>query len=378
MRREDRRRIAAVAAIIVLVVVIVLLAGTGGGPGPTTAPPPTPVPTAIAYGANVNRLFDDAGTFTPAQLGAQLAALRATGATLARGDALWERSEPAPGHFDWSFDDRQVAALARYRLTWLPILDYSANWAQSIPGSLHSPPSSLSAYAAYAGALAARYRPGGTFWREHPRLPSLPVTTYEIWNEPDNPAFWYPAPNARRYGQLYLAARAAIKTADPSAQVLVGGLTKPTSFLPALLDAEPALASSLDGVAIHPYGLGPQAVVSAVAGARRTLDLLALQNVPLYITEFGWTTSPPGAVDGAPESLRPGFIGKTITALARTGCGLAAVLLYTWVTPERDPANAQDWFGISPPAGGTSRDVQSFTRAVRDAGAVAAPTAPCP
>ena len=367
MRREDRTRIAAVVAAIVVTIVIVLLASTTGGPPPPTAPPATP--EAEQYGANVNRLFDDR-TYTPAQIDSQLAALRATGATLARGDALWEAAEPTPPangvhRYDWSFDDEQVQALARHGLTWLPIIDYSAPWAQSDPGHDHSPPSSYAAYAAYAGALAARYGPGGTFWRVHPQLPALPVTAYEIWNEPDNPLFWFPSPNPRRYAQLYLAARAAIHRADHTAHVLVGGLTLPVTFLPRMLSAAPQLASQLDGVAIHPYGPTPATVMSNVVAARRTLDLLALQSVPLYVTEFGWTTSPPGALDGAPEAVRPAYIERTIEALARSGCGIAATLLYTWVTPERRQTDAQDWFGINPPAGGTSPDVAAFTGALR-------------
>jgi hypothetical protein len=370
MRREDRGRIAAVVVAIVVTIVIVVLAGTSGSPPRPKVPPPTP--EAEQFGVNVNRLFDDR-TYTPAQIDSQLAALRATGATLARGDALWEATELTPPTggvhlYDWTFDDSQVSALARHGLTWLPIVDYSAGWAQSDPGHDHSPPSSDAAYAAYAGALARRYGPGGTFWSEHPGLPSLPVSAYEIWNEPDNPLFWFPSPDAARYARLYLAARASIHAADPTAHVLVGGLTLPASFLPRMLSAAPQLADELDGVAIHPYGPTPAAVLGNVIAARRTLDLLALQNVPLYVTEFGWTTSPPGATDGAPEAARPAYIAQTIEALARSGCGIAATVLYTWATPELRPGDAQDWFGISPPHGGTSPDVAAFTRALRAAG----------
>jgi hypothetical protein len=369
MRRQDRGRIAAVVAAIVVTIVIVVLAGTNGSPPRPPVPPPTP--EAEQFGVNVNRLFDDR-TYTPGQINSQLAALQATGATLARGDALWEATEPTPPtdgvhHYDWAFDDSQVSALARHGLTWLPIIDYSAGWAQSDPGHDHSPPSSDAAYAAYAGALAKRYGPGGTFWREHPGLRPLPVNAYEIWNEPDNPVFWYPSPNPRRYAQLYLAARAAIHAADGTAHVVVGGLTVPATFLPRMLSAAPRLAGELDAVAIHPYGRTPAAVLRRVVTARGTLDLLALQNVPLYVTEFGWATRPAGAPGRVPEAARPGYIAQTIEALARSGCGIAATVLYTWVTPERAPGDAGDWFGISPPGGGTSPDVAAFTRAVHAA-----------
>ena len=62
----------------------------------------------------------------------------------------------------------------------------------------------------------------------------------------------------------------------------------PAGFLPAILQAAPP-AGHVDGVAIHPYGAaagGPR------ARARRPGHLVALGlgAVPLYVTEFGWTT----------------------------------------------------------------------------------------
>jgi polysaccharide biosynthesis protein PslG len=391
VRRADRGRILAVAAVVAVVVAVLIAAGSNSGPPQASAPPPTPTPTltttptptptpttAELFGASVNRLFNDR-TFTPAQIDAQLSSLRAAGATVARSDALWEASEPAPPlngvhRYEWAFNDLIAGTLARHGLSWLPIIDYSAPWAQSIPGRDHSPPRSVADYAAYAAALAARYGSGGSFWREHPRLAPLPVDTFEVWNEPDNPVFWSPTPDPSRYARLYVAARAAIDAADPAAIVLVGGLTNPRSFMPALLAADPALRTALDGVAIHPYGATPAAVLANVVGSRRVLDSLDLASVPLYVTEFGWTTHPPGARDGAPERLRPRYIEQTIAALGASGCGVAASLLYTWVTPERNPADAQDWFGVSPPAGGGGPDVAAFASGLRRAAATGAQT----
>jgi hypothetical protein len=45
------------------------------------------------------------------------------------------------------------------------------------------------------------------------------------------------------------------------------------------------------------------------------------------------------------------------------------------VTPERDPADPQDWFGINPPNGGSSPDVQAFAAAI---GAARAPASGIP
>jgi polysaccharide biosynthesis protein PslG len=393
MRHLSRRRAAAagIALGVAAVAVAVVLLSSGGAPPkptltstpttvpststPTTVPSPPPASTE-QFGANTGRLFNDQ-RYPPALIDAQLAALHDTGATVARSDALWEASEPQPPsggvhHFDWSFDDAIAAALAAHGMTWLPIIDYSAPWAQSIPGRDHSPPASPADYAAYAAAVAGRYGPGGSFWSTHPELSAHPVTLYEIWNEPDNPAFWSPKPSAAGYANLYLQARQAIDSAVSGVRVLVGGLTHPASFLPAVLAAAPQLRGQLDGVAIHPYGANPIAVLAGVRDTRRTLDSLGLASVPLYVTEFGWTTSPAGALDYLPERLRPTYIQQTVTALGHLDCGLAAVLLYTWMTPEQNPADAQDWFGIHSPSGQPTADTAALAQGIRAATSPAA------
>lgn len=376
--------------------VLALLAFAGSGEGPTSSPtssgirtaptpsasaPAPPPPAGEQFGANVGRLFNDRA-YSSAQIDAQLAALARTGATVARSDALWEATEPAPPsggvhRYDWTFDDAIAGALAENHLRWLPIIDYTAPWAQSVTGQDHSPPASTSDYAAYAGALARRYGPGGRFWAAHPQLVPEPVDTYEIWNEPDNPAFWTPTPDAAAYADLYMSARGALGSVQPTARVIIGGLTHPTAFMAAMLGADPGLRGHIDGVGIHPYGATPQAVLDSVRAARLGLSSLGLGTTPLYVTEFGWTTHPPGALDWAPAGQRPGYVSRTLAALGHTGCGVAAAILYAWVTPERDRANPQDWFGISPPDGGATPDTVAFTDGLRSAAAPQAAVPTC-
>jgi hypothetical protein len=301
---------------------------------------------------------------------------------VARSDALWEATEPqAPAdgrhRYDWTFDDTIAGSLAAHGLTWLPILDYTAPWAQSVPGQDHSPPRSPADYAAYASAFAGRYGAGGSFWRQHPQLTPAPVGTIEIWNEPDNAQFWKPAPDPAGYASLYLSARSAIDAVDPGIRVIVGGLTDAPAFLPAMVQAQPALRGHIDGVAIHPYG-PPATVIAKVRAARAALVALGMASVPLYVTEFGWTTNPPGALDYVAGDRRPAYIESTLAALGHIGCGVAASLLYTWITPQRTRADSQDWYGIAPPAGGATAATAAFTAGLRAADRPGTSTAACP
>ena len=364
---SGRRRIAATAALVLALASIWLPAARA---------------SAEQFGANTGVLFNS-GAYDQAQVDAQLGALAQTGATVARSDAFWEYAEPNPPigvlhRYNWSYDDGVAGALAAHGLQWLPIIDYSTAWAQSVSGKDHSPPAWAPAYAAYAAALAARYGPGGLFWLEHPQLTPQPVGTYEIWNEPDNPVFWYLSPNPAAYAGLYAAARNAIIGKQPGAQVIVGGLTHPAPFLGAMLASDPQLRGQIDGVAIHPYAATPSSVLGQVRDARLAMRSDGIGGVPLYVTEFGWTTvRHRGVPDWAPESARPAYISQTLAALGHSDCNIAAAVLYAWATPQRDPANPQDWFGVSPPGAGPGPDSAAFASGIQAAATPGATSSLC-
>jgi hypothetical protein len=146
-----------------------------------------------------------------------------------------------------------------------------------------------------------------------------------------------------------------------------------------MLQAVPVLRGHVDGVAVHPYGR-PAVVVLRVRGARAALAGLGMGGVPLYVTEFGWSTQPPGLVGYTPAARRPAEIATVLETLGHLQCGLAATLLYTWVTPERNAADAQDWYGIAnptDPSAGTP-DTAAFAAGLRAAAAPAAGPAPAP
>ncbi len=381
-RRSARRLIAVGAALLgVAAVAALALVLTGGSSShkpaqqqvsARTGTPAQPAPTAAAqFGVSVNRLFNDLA-YTPAQIDAQLTALRGSGATVARTDAFWEGAEPAPPvngvhHYDWRFDDTIATALASHRLKWLPIIDYTAYWAESVSGKDHSPPTLPDDYAAYAAAFAARYGRSGRFWRAHPGIPAEPVDVYEIWNEPDRGAFWFPDPNAGQYADLYLRARDAIAAVQPAARVIVGGLSNPVAFVPAMLAARPDLRGHVDGLGIHPYSATPVGVLATVRSVRALLRSLGMPGMPLYVTEFGWTTRPSRARGFAPAALRPGYLVDTLRALGHIDCGVAITIVYTWVTPEKKPSDGEDWFGIHSPSGAATVDSRAFAAGLRAA-----------
>ena len=270
--------------------------------------------------------------------------MQADGVALARSDVLWEAAEPEPPgpdgahRYDWTFADGVAGALARHGLEWLALVDYAAPWAAGVPGNTHSPPRDPNDFAAFARAFAERYGRGGAFWAERTDLEATPVTNYEIWNEPDLSIFWAPAPDPGRYMDLYLRARDAIKAADPQARVIIGGLSNAPGFIPQLFGARPDARGQLDGVAVHPYARTALGVLDMVRKSRRALDAAGVPDTPIYVTELGWVTRPRTSLKYAPPGRRARDLAAAVESLARVDCGVAAVMPYTWVTPERDPA----------------------------------------
>ncbi|MBX3085838.1 MAG: hypothetical protein KF716_29640 [Anaerolineae bacterium] len=125
------------------------------------------------------------------------------------------------------------------------------------------------------------------------------VTAYQIWNEEDvsgQPTSIFV--NPQNYALILLSAVQAIAQADPSAQVITGGLAAATdASIEYMKQVRTALGGVLpvDGIAIHPYGQ-----TASVPDAepfpdfsrgllKRTLIKFAdtFLGYPIWITEFG-------------------------------------------------------------------------------------------
>ncbi len=85
------------------------------------------------------------------------------------------------------------------------------------------------------------------------------VTTWEIWNEENLPGYWQPAIDADRYSALVTATAARIRSVQPGAHIIMGGLCMFPgwrAFMEACLDNN--VLDSVDAVGIHPYRMNPE------------------------------------------------------------------------------------------------------------------------
>jgi hypothetical protein len=329
---------------------------------------------AGGLGVNAGVLFGE----PEAGWGHQLSAMESDGIRIVRTDATWNDIEPTPPsggvhHYNWSITDAIVAALAEHDLTWLPIADYSTAWAASAQtgngtADLYSAPrpADTSAYAEYVAALAARYGPGGSFWRSDRVLPQRPITAIEIWNEENGGYYWQPQNAATRYASLYEAARAAIHGVQPRVEAIVGGLIyPPDSFIEQLLAALGGRRGTVDAVALHPYAASLNATLAQVDQARTALDAQGDVNTPLDVTEFGWPTNGLSQLTFVPvlsDAARAVLMSNVTDAVARSDCGIERITPYAWLTPEQDPLEPEDWFGIEQTDGQPTLTSEAYSR----------------
>lgn len=256
----------------------------------------------------------------PAVQHRHLGLLAASGVQLVRFDASWDAPPP----------DAAVAALAAHRLRWAPIICYNRG-----PDPFTAPDERE--YAAYARSLVERYGHGGSFWREHPDLPYMPVRVWEVWNEPNIATFWHPV-DAGRYGRLFVATSAAIRAADGRAKVMTAGLLGDTA--PRYLRAVLAAGGRPDLVGFHPYYRRVRDLRASIERIRRVTD------TPIALTEVGWT------------GAGPGYWTRLMVGLSRWRLGVVQVMPYAWIEPT---------WGLATPAGPTAAGWAYLTSASRAA-----------
>jgi hypothetical protein len=212
-----------------------------------------------------------------------------------------------------------------------------------------------------ARALAARYVPGGPFWREHPDLPVEPVEDFEIWNEPNFGAFWCPHPDPARYAPLLGRSAAAIHSVDPGAKVMLGGLAgfrrsqhapggstelSPGDFLTALVHARPSLRRAVDVVGVHSYERTPRQVMRDVRADRAALRRVGMGSVPMSLNETGWYTAGLGATAPVSEGQRARYLRSITASIAHSGCNLDSFAPFVWTSAQANPARPDDWYGL--------------------------------
>ena len=193
----------------------------------------------------------------------------------------------------WAPYDGLMATAARERISVLPVL-------LGIPGSgprINRPRTRAqrTAWGRSVAAVARRYGRGGAFWSSHPELTPAPLTAYQVWNEPNLPAYWRPATDAAGYVRLVALTRARLRAVDPKASIVLAGLPESRLGTPMLdylraIYAVPGARTQFDVVALNPYSGDAGGVLKALNLVRSHMDRRGDHRTPIWVTEVGWAT----------------------------------------------------------------------------------------
>jgi hypothetical protein len=264
-----------------------------------------------------------AETLTPAQI----QTVKAGGVESIRLPVNWAAVQSSPGALpDWSSVDPSVRAAAEAGVDILPFLDGAPAWAvasEGIGGGARAPVSlpvqtaaQRSAWREFLRLAVFRYGPGGSFWTENPLLPERPIRIWQIWNE-ENYKYFAARPSPSQYGKLVVASYADLRSADPGARIVLGGLFarpkggaaqpvpgKPkraylaTDFLTQMYRAVPGVRGKFLAVALHPYSYSYKQLTPQVEELRAALKASGDPGRAIWLTELGWSSGTPDATNG--------------------------------------------------------------------------------
>jgi hypothetical protein len=251
----------------------------------------------------------------------QFQTLKKGGVDSIRIPVEWSGVQPdRGGALNWSGIDGIVRRAANAGIEVLPFLSGAPGWAVPqvfVPGTgktakapAHLPVTGFAAtaWSNFLQGAVARYGPNGTFWAENPIVPKRPIRAWQVWNE-ENFKYFVAKPNPVEYGKLVKLSYAALKSADPGAQAILGGMfalpkgcrsTKQpkqnycaADFLDRMYARTPGVKTKFNGVALHPYTGKYQDLTPEIEEFRDVLVENKDAAKGLWITELGWSSQPP-------------------------------------------------------------------------------------
>ncbi len=239
----------------------------------------------------------------------QVAGVRTLGVHWVRMFLSWRAMQPNPGAVDPNVLNGYEQAFSQLPAGTKVILDVvdTPQW-ETGSSDEHAPPANPQDYASFVATLAHRFAP----W----------VSAYEIWNEEDAPMWWTGAPDPTAYVHLLQATYPAVKSADPAATVLLGGLTgNDYPFLESVYAA--GGKGSFDAVAVHtdtacnilsPYTFlrdtNNHLLVDSFLAYREVHSVMLANgdNKPIWMTELSWRTTSATCNEGAWAGQKAGGV----------------------------------------------------------------------
>lgn len=305
----------------------------------------------------VGIVSDDVFAGAPGYRDSTLSAQQGAGIGIIRQTFDWSQIERSRGRYDFSVYDAYVAAAASHGIKVLPVLFNPPSFRSSKPKRHAKPgtyfPAHYSDLGTFGAAVARRYGPNGSFWTQRPDVPKVPITAYQVWNEPNLPAYSPPKPDARKYVALLKATARGIRAAYSGAEIVTAGLpdsklSQPNvyAFITAMYQA--GARGSFNTLAVNPYAPTSGSLISKLKKVRGIMRRFHDSGASLWVTEMGWSDNGPRyflRVGAAGQASR---IKQSIPALARArgSLKLRGFFYYSWRDGRPYAPRFQDFWGL--------------------------------
>jgi hypothetical protein len=280
-----------------------------------------------SFGVNIH--------FTDAQPG-EIKMIADAGFRWVRMDFKWDLTEPERGRYDFLPYERLLKDLEPFGLRALFILDYgNPLYGKGAPRT----EAARQAFARWAVAAARHFGDRGVIW--------------EIYNEPNNPAFWQPT-NAVEYAALAVTVGRAFHEGAPN-ELLIGPAVGEMDF--AFLESS-FKAGALDHIAavsVHPYLRShPENVAGEYARLRALIERyrsrsggnvktsapLAFSEMPIISGEWGYSS----VWRGMNEEQQAVMLARQFLTNAANGIPLS--IWYDWRDDGVNPSDPEHHFGL--------------------------------
>jgi hypothetical protein len=311
-----------------------------------------PASSGAAVPATFFGVMSDGPIFAPTvNLGSELALMRASGGGSTRVAVQWRTIEPQPGALDFSSFDTFVQAAAQAGVQVLPVVLGTPPWAARAPTDPASPPKSPAQYGVFLTSLVKRYGPSGDFWTTHPSVPRRPISQWQIWNEPDLGKYWSAKTWAPGYVTLLRAARDAVKAADPSAKIVLAGLTN-RSWVDLRRVYRAGGGRLFDVAAVHPFSRRVANVLKIVTLVRREMRHHGDARKQLVLSELSWSSGAGHSTFNygweMSERGQAERLAEAVTRLAarRRADRIAGIYWYTWLSPAIGGKDSFEYSGL--------------------------------
>ncbi len=266
----------------------------------------------------------------------------------------WYSVEPQKDSYAWSQQDAFIGALAHQGIRAVPTLWGTPKWVGSYIAHLPvDNTTQIQAWQNFLKAVVNRYGPNGFYWTHGYRdqygaaATPLPITSWQIWNEPNLKKYNVPYPVPKTYGKLVVASHSAIKSVDPKAQIILGGMPgsgdiNAWDFLNQLYNKVPGIKNDFDAAALHPYASTLQKVQDQIGRFRTVMKNHGDATTPLWISEIAWGSAPPDSrgINKGPQGQAKMLTDSYKMILShRAGWNIQRLFWYHWRDPKRSQAS---------------------------------------